>query len=498
MPLLDVGHRVLAPSAGARAVLPPAFAVGGIVHLQCRADDEDDERKSPGSDAHRNRGKIVEQLHGTRGRQPGNGCIQLLLPRGLDLEPIVGKRRVAGMEYLISRIIWEGVRDRRKRGRYVRLQAAFLRRMVGRDYAGCVARAAEAGILQVDPAYSVGRYSRGYRLSPKWRRREIETHSLGCKKLHKKLLALMATEERDLITPSENDLADNLHDLRVDEDAALDAAMIHHGEGRRFRQLVIDHIARRIWGAKVCTFGHRFHSTLCYFPRDLRQFLSVQGEALAWLDIANSQPLIASWIVCEEAARSCDATYVSPRALPGPYMLAETACAAKRSSGAVSLCGRRYRGCMLPADVVKYADLCETGKLYDYLEKEDGQELGREQIKNDLFRRVFFCRDSPQVLESPLRQLFASQFPTVDAVVSGMKRRHGHKSVARRLQRKESAIMKEGFGNAWRETAGGRWWGLVYDAILVRESDAEAARDVLMDVLERNGLRATIRVDRYQ
>ena len=142
----------------------------------------------------------------------------------------------------------------------------------------------------------------------------------------------------------------------------------------------------------------RFFSLLSNLPNQLRQFITINGQALAEVDIASSQCLIF-------------AIYL-----------------------------KQKFGASMPADVTNYINLCEAGQFYPCIKP---LMLGYEpDMDTNLFKTTFFGRVffSSEKVSYKWRERFATYFPTVSAEISNFKS-NDYKDLPEKLSYLESEIM---------------------------------------------------------
>ena len=145
----------------------------------------------------------------------------------------------------------------------------------------------------------------------------------------------------------------------------------------------------------------RFFSLISNLPRPLRQFISLNGQAVAEVDISSSQPLIF-------------AIYLKQyyQALGQP----------------------------LPADVEHYTELCETGDFYRHAQSlvlAPGETMAYDLFKVTFFARIFF---SNELRQYQWRTRFAVDFPNVSRIISEFKSEN-YKDLPQKLSHLESEIM---------------------------------------------------------
>lgn len=145
----------------------------------------------------------------------------------------------------------------------------------------------------------------------------------------------------------------------------------------------------------------RFHSNVTNMPKELRPFIRIKGEPLVNLDIKNSQP------------------YLSTLLLTNPCKVSNMT-----KNRAFTLLLQSLKVPM-NQDVIKYIDLVNSGKFYEYLMSEFGNE-GIKQTRNetkDQVLRILFARNRMPVnlINKRCKQIFKDRFPTVHKIFSKIR-----------------------------------------------------------------------------
>lgn len=144
---------------------------------------------------------------------------------------------------------------------------------------------------------------------------------------------------------------------------------------------------------KVDSTSGRFHSNVTNMPKVLRQFLRINGEPLANIDIKNSQPYLSTILLTDPGKVSGMAKN------PAFAMLLQSLKVPKNQ------------------DVDKYIFLVTSGQIYEYLMAESSKEsleLTRDEAKRQILRILYSRNRTPKnEFNRKVRKIFKSRFPTV-------------------------------------------------------------------------------------
>ena len=200
--------------------------------------------------------------------------------------------------YLCHAIIMARVRDPRYAKGYcngfVRLTNRFMRNIVGhRRWQVVKSVAIECGLVECDGSYRAGQRSLGYRLcrlyaEALWKLRNICDAKLiwhlrkWRKERHRVEWEKVRSGETGVSASVCEHLYRQLQRVRIDQ--CISEALTPEAA------VAVDLIRRRRWFFHVDDYG-RIHTNIANMKRTLRKYLSVNGQRLVNVDIANSQPL---------------------------------------------------------------------------------------------------------------------------------------------------------------------------------------------------------------
>jgi hypothetical protein len=351
--------------------------------------------------------------------------------------------------FVLHRIHYATVFDRRLQGEFVPLKAAYLRRFFPGDHVYTRVREAllSGGAIVCDNYYIAGEKSFGYKLGPELSPMRQHRIAVTNRTLWKKL---RDRREQWVKTPLDvhRRLFACLRGVGIDYPAALDWLL---GEGvyDPSDETAIQLIRDGEFFFHVCPYN-RVHTNLTNLRSDLRGFLTYEGGPLVNLDIRNSQPLMFALIL------------------------------------------REHYGPAAPADVRRYVDLVQAGRFYDQLMDEAGIDAAaRPAYKQRFFGHVFFCRNWP---ETDAARAFGAQFPNVYRLIREAKA-DDYTALAKRLQRAESGVMIERVAARCLAEMPRTFIGTIHDSVVTTPDRAAAVRSVILEEFGRFGLTPTIQVE---
>lgn len=175
---------------------------------------------------------------------------------------------------------------------------------------------------------------------------------------------------------------------------------------------------------KVDKTSGRFHSNLTNLPKGLRQFVRINGIALANIDVKNCQPYLST-ILLTNPKKVAGFTKYTPFS-----MLLENLQVEQKE------------------DVKRYVSLVVCGQLYEYLWKEFTNRGLIFRSRDDVKKQVLFILFARNGINSPARTIFRKLFPAVHLAFSrvrGYEKNGSHFKNFKRfpilLQRIESHII---------------------------------------------------------
>jgi hypothetical protein len=137
-------------------------------------------------------------------------------------------------------------------------------------------------------------------------------------------------------------------------------------------------------------------------------------------------------------------------------------------------------------------DLVQSGQFYDFLMEEARIPAeARSAFKERFFGRVFFCKNDPVTEEA---QAFGRVFPNVYSVIRNLKV-DDYKSLATKLQRRESSIIIGGVATHCMVEMPHVFVATIHDSVLTTSRYAEAIRGIMMDEFRKVDLVPTLRVE---
>jgi hypothetical protein len=148
----------------------------------------------------------------------------------------------------------------------------------------------------------------------------------------------------------------------------------------------------------------------------------------------------------------------------------------------------------LPADLIDYLNVCETGRFYQALA--EAWELpcdpgkAKNRIKQLTFRYVLFGRPRPG---NRFWEAIRGRWPTVARVLEQIKA-DDHGTAARACQRIESSLMIGGVVERFRVDYPDVPIQTIHDSVLVPSEAVEVATTIILDVFGSIGLRPSLKV----
>lgn len=223
---------------------------------------------------------------------------------------------------------------------------------------------------------------------------------------------------------------------------------------------------------KVDNTSGRFHSNVTNLSKDLRQFLRINNEPLANIDIKNSQPYLSTILLTDPSKVS--------------WMTKNPAFALLLQSLKVSL----------NEDVKHYISLVISGNLYEYLMNEfskEGLHLSRTETKLQVLRILFARNRMPkEEVNRKARQIFKNRFPTVHRIFSKIRgkergdRFQNYSRFAILLQRIESYLILDVILKRIYKELPGTIAITIHDSIMtgVLTDNVEAVKKIMVEEMQ--------------
>ncbi len=251
-----------------------------------------------------------------------------ILPKGFDLDAIIQRKQIGNYYNMrperyqkafafITLINWFGFVEHYGKERsdgWVQMKASLLERLLGKGFPKQIRFMLEdLGIIECDNRYIVGQKSLSFRLKPLYANRQQVTADINDIRWRDRIARFNAIEEaktRHAIDSAPyQTILENLQQFQFSSDAQTYIKLF---ENRRqsHRQMCFDLLAERTSFFTIDGKSGRCFHTLTSTPKEMREFLRIDGEKAKEVDIPNAQPLLAATLYdsnkpdhCEEKTR---------------------------------------------------------------------------------------------------------------------------------------------------------------------------------------------------
>jgi hypothetical protein len=420
-----------------------------------------------------------------------------------------GQRVGEGVLWL-GHCIYVGLADdarNRDTGR-VPLRAEYLRNVIGRHHLDAVRKAAMTiGYVDRDPSYRAGSHSQAYWILPPYDRARLVQRQITDPGLRHNIRRWREARRRAMwqrIQRNETPVSEavcsqlwrQLQRVRIDADICMGNAFLSACQLSVY-QIAVEHLRHGELWFTVDPYG-RIHTNLTNMPKTLRQYLTVEGERLANVDISESQPLFMGLALARdengertdgrkeeaggrEAGKQAGGRRTGRHGVP-PLMLDNT------MMDKNTLLGGGFDRKRLPADLRRYLELCEARGLYQAVADRLGKT--RDEAKHGVMVAFFDKPGHPNAVAKALDQLFP-------AVMQAMRRikRQDYRRLAHFAQRIESAFMFGRVVPRIMELRPDLFVSTIHDSILTTAGDAHLVRQVMLDEFARLGLSPQVKIE---
>jgi len=378
----------------------------------------------------------------------------------------------------------------------------------------------EAGILLTDGIFMEGIKCTGYKFAPKYDGVALKEVTINTYILNKGI----RNQHNELIKHHKKQLTGygyllkwyDKHKLRIDKEGALKWVGKYeehhlqeiiraggHKEEKKKKQLVnicsslksqIDRIYESSYDCtdfSVDEFGERLHGIFTYLMKELRHFVTYDGQPLVSIDIKNSQPYFSTLLLDSDFWKSKKSQSNKIRlgqVAPELYKVC-------MSDGiTLSNSSKRLIQCGITAE--QYKHLVEDGRLYEYLLEELPKRLNsvfltkhghrvakRDSIKKEMLR-IMYSRNNVTNREfyAPSKA-FESLFPDVARTFRVIKK-NDYKLLPKILQRVEShVVLKIICGRIAAEKPNLPIF-TIHDSIVTTVGNEDYVKQVMLSVLQ--------------
>lgn len=370
--------------------------------------------------------------------------------------------------YVISSIYIRPYTDKRiEDSDYVPINMELLRTLISeQESKAIINNLVELNILETDGIYIIGEKSRGYKIKDKW-------------SLTWKLQEMKDQELAEKLTAKNGTIKDNVDQygkgyqivnhwfklLEMDIKKAKKCISNRYTRDQHLDRLNSGYCSINLFSNEmkfisVDDTSNRLHCNLTNINAKLRQFLTVDGERLAQVDISNSQPLFLGMVM-------------------------------KNNTMVDSV------------ELDKYLGLVCSGQFYEFLAKKmPGKPLNlkdeevKKKFKKSIFSGVLF--DENRVKLSKWELLFQKEFPTIFAAVREIKAEN-YNVMAIMLQKMESTFIFNAVAVIDREIGKGKAPLLtIHDSIVSTPEYIDMVQQIMEHLFEEEfGLLPKLKVTKF-
>ena len=431
---------------------------------------------------------------------------------------------------LLNLIHWKWICKRADDDGFVSLKTEYLRRLIGqRELPTVRQQLADAGVIDWDRTYQEGVRCMGYRLCPEYRK----VRSIWCddRQLTRRIRRLHARDE-SLLLPVHRWLRERLLLLDFDFDRARSIIdEILPVEKKRKKPLTVTEYRELIAGQLIrlkdqinegnpgltCDRFGRVHTAITRLPKSLKCCLTVKGQPLQGIDLANSQPLflglVANQYFTDRHERARLRNWTPARRSGRNDRARRTGRNAARREPPITmveksqvLCFQRgyenrlmtVSGQELSGDdweprsngLDEYLHDCQAGSLYEKL-KRPGEDLAR--LKKALFTDVLYGRDN---YPSQLRDGFHRQYLAIGFMLTELKAGE-YCRPSGLMQHKESKLFIGTICNRIKEEQPDIPLVTIHDSLLTTPAHVEYVEAVTRSEFARLGVSPTFHRESY-
>ncbi len=353
----------------------------------------------------------------------------------------------------------------RRMGHWIGMHSHELRRIAGGRYAQTIRECVNAGYIEVNDRYSVGRFSKSYRLTRQYRNHQTDPFLIR---------KCCGTSGLNSIRLAESDrtgqrLAGHFKDVSIPANVRFS----------NWDAYCVDRMREERWYATRCLYG-RFHTTFTGMSRRVRRRLVISGEKVDETDVKNCQPLILGLSVKNEIQSSftcANGQNVPSLGSTGPKGARQNTKTATTNQTTIksSACSSSHQVihnqhqnhgnnpltiCCIPVDLIRYLDLCSQGLVYetileffkeftlwDFIPPRFRHRFGgnRPINRNDIKRQflILLFSNTEMMKQLKIFHEFERHFPSVAQYLCSAKTTQ-YQDVARNCQRIESKTMIDG------------------------------------------------------
>ncbi|TFZ62986.1 hypothetical protein E4631_23960 [Hymenobacter sp. UV11] len=210
----------------------------------------------------------------------------------------------------------------------------------------------------------------------------------------------------------------------------------------------------QVYRATRNTTNTRLDTELTSLPKDFFNYVTVQGEGIYGVDIANAQfAILAALLRNPEAFAASEARF--------------------------------FEGLVLDEQTNSFIDAALSGSFYERLVELFG--VARDKAKTMAFACIFSSANTRTEAKAKLRELF----PQLVKITDDFKRAHGDKQLAILLQRIEAQIVLDNV--VPKLIKANIWFATKHDSVLCKQHDLAQVTNILHETLAAFGVACALR-----
>ncbi|GAB3903318.1 hypothetical protein GCM10028803_31550 [Larkinella knui] len=472
----------------------------------------------------------------------------VLLPENLNLEQLLEAHPphvrlwIENLKYIIGLISELPAYDHRLFATdeaddvlYIPLYSKLLKYKI-RDYQHYLRYLVAVGVLECDKVYMVGFKSRAYRFTEPYRVKTV-MEELTNPKLVRQTILENALDQ--LAHEQYPHLIRHFEGLEIDREQAqhyIDQLYEQesHSADHRVRQkaasrysayqTMINHLVLKTGKFRVDQSGHRFHSPLTNLKKELRNFLTFQGEPLVGIDLSCSQPYFSTILFRKEFYQPLGSTETmdlkqlpsdiqclltesiinailvytidsnSNAPFPSPpctLMCADSEITPLTSSHKQSeLVYVNEAESSLVDGVKTFTDRISNGQFYEYLGQEVERITGRkvksrQHLKDMVFSVLFSRNDEKRPFIVERKHVFEQVFPLIAENLKLLKS-EDHRTLALLLQSIEAEVFLNRIVARITQERPEVPLFSIHDCLGTTEQNAEYVKHTMIEELKRS------------
>jgi len=382
------------------------------------------------------------------------------LPRSLN-------RQLHAAEWLVNSLLRKVANGQKGP---VPMQAQFLKRMMGDNYAWLIMALADAKVVNRVGAYEPGRRSFAYTLHERFANSPHVRKAVINKPMRKRLSALQTDRQeaqRRWRKPVHLELMRRQNALQIHGDEGRAVLAAESGSNPFDSQgVLIRDIEDMRFRLSVGNCG-RVSNSITSIKKTVRPLLHIDGTRLAGVDLQCAQPALLGLliqVVCGQAKTHNIVWYLAD--LPS----------------------------LSPPSLVTFAPFFAAvhgGFLYETVQDLLEPKPDRDELKRRVMRDVFAKRGRyPSAVEDAFRSLF----PAVHSLIRQINRQH-HATLIRQLQRMESTLVIEQVSGRLMKRHQDLFLVTLHDAIYGRESEVHVIEAGFQETFDMIGYRIPLKTE---